>query len=124
MGELLGVVAAVKADGHAALGGLLPALQHHLGKGLGGMADDVDVHAVQPHAHGAPQAGGAKFQGGEEAALDLLFVAADGLQLRLLGGVQSGGSEPLFIGITIGHNKTSHFKSDMEIIPQGKEKLQ
>ena len=118
------MVAAVVADGHA-LGRSLGALgQNDLGKGLGGVADDVAVHLVQTHAHGAPQAGGAKFQGGEEAALDLLFVAADGLQLRLLGGVQSGGSEPLFIGITIGHNKTSHFKSDMEIIPQGKEKLQ
>ena len=64
--------------------GLLPLRQDHLGKGLGGVADDMDVHLVQAHAHGAPQAGGAEGQLAEEAALDLLVVVADACQLRLL----------------------------------------
>ena len=45
-GKKAGVVAAVEADSHAPGGGLRPLLQDHLGKGLGGMADHMDVHAV------------------------------------------------------------------------------
>ena len=102
-GEGLGVVPAVKADGHAPLGGLGSLLQDHLGKGLGGVADDVDVHPVKAHAHNAPQAGGAEGQLVEEAGLLLLLVGADGLQLRLFLGGQGRAVEPRFIGILIGH---------------------
>ena len=102
-GEGLGVVPAVKADGHAPGGGLLSLLQNHLGKGLGGVADDVDVHPIKAHAHGPPQTGGAEGQLVEEAGLLLLLVVADGLQLRLLLGGQGRAVEPRFIGILIGH---------------------
>ena len=57
-GKDVGVVAAVEADGHPPGGGLGPLLQDDLGKGLGGVADDMDIHPVQPHPHGAPQARG------------------------------------------------------------------
>ena len=84
-------------------GGLGPLLQDDLGEGLGGVADDVDVHPVQPHPHGAPQAGGAEGQLVEKAGLDLLVVALDGLQLRLLRGGEGRAVQPLLISITIGH---------------------
>ena len=104
-GELLRVVPAVEADGDAPLGGLGPLLQDHLGEGLGGMADNVDVHPVQAHPHDAPQAGGAEGQLVEKAGLDLFVVIADGLQLRLFIGGQRGGGQPLLISFTVGHNR-------------------
>ena len=67
------------------------------GVALGGPADDVDVHLVQAHAHGAPQAGGAELQGTVEPGLDLLGIALDGLQLRVLLGGQGGACKPLFV---------------------------
>ena len=47
-----------------------------LGKGLGSMADDMDVHLVQAGTHGAPQASGAEGKLVKEAAFDLLGVIA------------------------------------------------
>ena len=105
LGELSGVVAAVEADGHATLHGLLPLGLDDLGKGLGGVADHMDVHLVQTHAHGAAKTGGAELQGCKETAFDLLFVAGNALQLGLLLGGQGGAVEPLFICISVGHWK-------------------
>ena len=82
-----------------------PLLQNHLGKGLGGVADDMDVHPVQSHPHGAPQAGGAKGELIEETGFDLLGVVLDGLQLRLLRGGEGRAVEPLLVSILIGHRK-------------------
>jgi lipid-binding SYLF domain-containing protein len=67
------------------------------------MADGVDIHAVSPHPHGAPKAGGAKLQLGEEAGLDLLLIIFDGLQLGFLLSGQGGTGKPGFIRITVGH---------------------
>ena len=61
------------------------------------MADHVDIHTVEAHAHGAPETGGAEGQLVVEAGLNLLFVAADSLQLGLLLVGQSGAGEPFFI---------------------------
>ncbi len=110
-GELLGVVAAVVAHGHAALGGRVALGQDHFGKGLGGVADHVDVHLVQADAHGAPQTGGAELQGGEKAALDLLLVAGDAPQLLLLRLAEGGAAEPFLIHITIGHGTYLQYQS-------------
>ena len=102
-GELLGVVAAVEAHRHAALHRLGALGQNDLGEGLGGVADDVDVHLVQADAHGAAQAGGAELQRGKEPALNLLLVAGNRAQLLLFRLAERRTAEPLFINITIGH---------------------
>ena len=58
-----------------ALGSKVFALgQDDVGKGLGGVADDVDVHPAQADAHHAPQPGGAELEQGEEAVCDLACV--------------------------------------------------
>ncbi len=50
-----GVDPAVVADGHPPGGGLRPLRQDHLGKGLGGVADHMNVHPPQarPSPHGS-----------------------------------------------------------------------
>src|SRR5699024_8411245 len=73
-GEGHAVVAAVHADGHASALRLLALGGDDVGEGLGGVSDDIDVHMVQPHGHGAPQAGGAELQRAVKPALDLLGV--------------------------------------------------
>ena len=102
-GELVGVVAAVEAHRHAPLRGLAPLLQNDLGEGLGGVADHIQVHAVDAHAHGAPQAGGAEFQGAEEAGFDLLVVPGDGRKLGVLRGGQNGTVQPGFVDFLVAH---------------------
>ena len=99
------MVAAVKAHCYATLHGLAPLGQDDLGKGLGGVADHVDIHLMQAHAHGAPQAGGAEFQGGKEAGLDLFFIIGNALELSLLLLGEGGAVQPLLISFTIGHGK-------------------
>ena len=111
------MVAAVKAYCYAPLHGLGPLGPDDLGKGLGGMADDVDVHLMQAHAHGPPQAGSTELQGGEEAGFDLLFIAADALQLGLLLRGERGAGEPHFIHITIGHGNDLHSALCFEMGP-------
>ena len=103
MGELLGVVAAVKADGHAFFDRFGSFGQNDLGKGLSGVADDMDIHVVEADAHGAPQAGGAELQRGEEAGFDLLFVVCNALKLGFLFCAEGRGSQPFLIGFTVGH---------------------
>ena len=102
-GKDVGVVAAVEADGHPPGGGLGPLLQDDLGKGLGGVADDMDIHPVQPHPHGAPQACGAEGKLIKKAGFDLLVIALDGCQLCLLGGREGRAVQPCMISIKIGH---------------------
>ena len=101
--KVVRVVPAVVADGHAPPCGLRPLGQNDFGKGLGGVADDMDVHLMQAHAHGTPQTGGAELQGPEEPALDFLFIAGDGGELVLLRLAEGGAGEPFFIAFTIGH---------------------
>ncbi len=125
-GEGVGVVAAVEADGHAPLDSLRALGQNHLGEGLGGVADDVDVHPVGAHPHGAPEAGGTELQLGEEAGLDLLVVVFDGLQFGLLLGGQGGTGQPGLVSITIGHNYITSCGKIFTpiIIPQGGQDYQ
>ena len=106
-GEVHGVVAAVHADGHAAAFGLLALGADHLGEALGGPADDVHVHLVQAHLHGAPQSGGAELQRPVEPALDLLLVARDGPELLTLGLGDGAACEPLLIFLTVIHASSS-----------------
>ena len=96
-GELHRVVAAVHADGHAPVLPLRPFGADDVGKTLGGPADDVDVHVVEAHVHGAPQSGGAKLQRPVEPAFDLLGVVFDGLQLGLFRLRQGGACQPLLV---------------------------
>ena len=106
-GKLPGVQAAVVADGHPLGGGLGTLGQDDLGKGLGGVADHMEVHPPQAHPHDPPQAGGAELQHTEEAVLQLLGVTGDGHQLGPLLGRQGGGVEPLVVLLTIGHLEIS-----------------
>ena len=83
-GKELGIIAAVVAHGHATLHSLLALLQDHLGEGLSSVTDYMDVHAVQAHAHNAPQTCRTEGQLIEETTLDLLVVIGNGCQLCLL----------------------------------------
>ena len=103
VGEQHVVVAAVHADGHALLFGGLALGGDDVGEALSGPADDVDVHLVQAHLHGAPQTGGAELQRTVEAVLDLLFVAGDALQLRVLGGGEGVAAEPALVFLFVVH---------------------
>ena len=96
-GKLHRVVPAVHADGHAPLFALLAFGADHVGKALGGPADDVDVHIVKPCVHGAPEAGGAEFQGAVEPGFNFLRVVSDGLQLGPLRLAQGGASKPFLV---------------------------
>ena len=102
-GKGVGVVAAVKAHGHAPLYRLGTLLQDDLGKGLGGVTDDMHVHTVQAHAHGAAQTGGAEGQLVKEAGLDLFLIVLDRLQLGLFVGGQSGAVKPFLVILPIRH---------------------
>ena len=106
-GKLHGVVAAVHAQGHAPAPGVLTLGADDVGKALGGPADDMDVHLVQAHLHGAPQTGGAELQRPVEPLADLLFVAADALQLGVLLRRQCRGGQPLLIFLHVVHQKIS-----------------
>ena len=88
-GEGLRIIAAVVTHSYAPLHGLLALLQDHLGEGLGCVTDDMDVHAVQAHAHNAAQTCRTEGQLIEETTLDLLVIACDGSQLCLLRLAQS-----------------------------------
>ena len=96
-GEGHAVHAAVHADGHTFLFGLIALGGDNVGKALGGPADDVYVHLVQTHLHGAPQSGGTEFQRAVEPALDLLLVPGDGLQFGLFVGVQRVAGQPTLV---------------------------
>ena len=103
MGKEHVVVAAVHADGHALLFGLLALGGDDVGKALRGPADDVDVHLVQAYLHGPAQTGGAELQRPVKAVLDLLFVAGDALQLRVLGGGEGVAVEPALVFLFVAH---------------------
>ena len=96
-GEGLAVEAAVISDGDApalcflALGG------NNVGKGLGGVTDDVHVHVVQAQLHGASETGSAELQRGKEAVLDLLLVAGDGVKLCPFLLAEGGAVQPVLI---------------------------
>ena len=104
-GKLHGVVAAVHAQGHAPAPGVLTLGADDVGKALGGPADHVDVHLVQAHLHGAPQTGGAELQRPVKPLADLLFVAADALQLGVLLRSQRRRGQPLLIFLHVIHQK-------------------
>ena len=104
-GKLHGMIAAVHAQGHAPAPGVLTLGADDVGKALGGPADHVDVHLVQAHLHGAPQTGGAELQRPVKPLADLLFVAADALQLRVLLRSQRRRGQPLLIFLHVIHQK-------------------
>ena len=106
-GKLHRVVAAVHAQGHAPALGLLALSADDVGKALSGPADDVDVHLVQAHLHGATQTGGTEFQRPIEPLPDLLLIVPDALQLGVLLLAQGRGRQPLFIFLHIRHDGCS-----------------
>ena len=96
-GKLAAVETAVSGDGDTLRHGLLTLGHDDVGKGLGGVADDVDVHVVQAQLHGTAQTGGAELQGGEKAAFDLLLVAGDGVKLLPLLLAEGGAVQPALV---------------------------
>ena len=92
----VGLVAVVLGNGLAAALGLDP-----VGKALGGLADNVNIHAVGACADDAAQTGGAEFQGYGKAVLDGGIVALDAFQLRFQVGVIQLCGEPALIHILI-----------------------
>ena len=111
MGKELGVDAAVIAADNALAAGFRPLGLDDLGKGLGGVADDMHIHAAQTHGHFAAQARGAKLQRGEKAAFDLLGIVFNGLQLLPLRGAECGAVQPTLIFFLITHWISSPSKS-------------
>ena len=95
--KALAVQAAVVADHDALLAGLLALGLDDRGKGLGGPADDVDVHAVETGGHYAAQSGGAELQRREKAALYLFIVLGDGGKLLPLLLAERGTVQPVLI---------------------------
>ena len=67
-------------NGNALAHSLLALGGDDVGKGLGRMADDMDVHVVKADLHRAAQTGGAEFQRSKETALDLLLITRDIVQ--------------------------------------------
>ena len=103
--EAGGIDAAVVADGHAAAGGVRPLGEDHLGEGLGGVADDVDVHAARAEADDAAQPGGAELEEGEEAVLDLLLIEGGEGGVLLVG--EGRALAPGAVSFTIVHEGSS-----------------
>ena len=103
LGEQGGVDAAVHADGHALLLGLLALSTDDVGEALGGPADDIDIHLVQAHLHGAAQTGGTELQRTVETALDLLLITGDALELFQLLCGENAAVEPLFVFLFVRH---------------------
>ena len=83
-GEIAAVETAVVVDGDALAHRLLAFGGDDVGKGLGRVADDMDVHVVKTDLHRAAQSGGAELQRGEKAAFDLLLVAGDRVEFSPL----------------------------------------
>ena len=105
-GKLHGMMAAVHADGHAALLRFLALGTDDIGKALCGPADDVHVHLVQAHLHGAPQSGSTELQRAVKPALDLLLISGDGFQLLHLIGRQCAAVQPLFVLTHVIHHRS------------------
>ena len=78
--------------GLAATLGLDPVCQ-----ALGGLTDNIDVHAVGTGTQHTAQTGGAKLQGHGKAVLDLLVIALDLAQLRFQIRVLQIRSQPALI---------------------------
>ncbi len=60
LGEFLGSGPGSRSRWPPLGGGLRPLRQDHLGKGLGGVADHMNIHPPQAHAHHPTEAGGAE----------------------------------------------------------------
>ena len=100
-GKKPAVDAAVIADADALFG--LSGFQNHLSKSLGGLPDDVFIHAVETHAHQTPQTCGAKGQRPVKPVTGL-FVRQPSQLLPLTFG-QLRGVQPALIRLTMGHKK-------------------
>ena len=96
-GILASVQAAVMRDDDALLPGGLALGADDIGKGLGRMADDVDIHVVQAGLHRAAQTGGTELQRCEETLADFLLILADGIELGPLALAESGAVQPVLI---------------------------
>ena len=96
-GEGLAVETAVIGNGNALALGFLALGGNDIGKGLGGVTDDVHVHVVQAQLHGASQAGGAELQRSKEAVLNLLLVIGDGVQLCPFFLAEGGAVQPVLV---------------------------
>ena len=97
LGELGREMAGVVSDGDAALHGLRAVRNDELCKALGGLTDGKAVHAVEADAQNAAQAGGAERQRRIEAALDLLVIICNRLQLRVFLCAQCAALQPVLV---------------------------
>ena len=102
-GELLGEIAGIVADGHAALGAALVLLDQRRQRQRHA-ADGVAVHAVGAKAEHAAHAGGAEGQFAVEAVFELARVVFKGAQLFLLLRVARGQREPVLVFLHAIHN--------------------
>ena len=115
-GKLHAMVAAIHADGNALVHGGRAFSADDIGKALSGPADDIDIHLVQAHLHGAPQAGGAELQRAVESALDLLVVICNGGQLCPLVFGDGIAAEPFQIFcFVVDHAIKSPFRFAMKV---------
>ena len=97
LGELGREMAGVVSDGDAALHGLRAVRNDELCKALCGLTDGKAVHAVEADAQNAAQAGGAERQRRIEAALDLLVIICNRLQLRVFLCIQRTALQPVLV---------------------------
>ena len=95
--KLLAVEAAVTGDNDALVHSLLTFSADNVCEGLSGMADDVDVHVVKTHLHGAAKAGSAELQRCKKAVFDFLFVVSDGFELCPFLFAECGVVQPVLI---------------------------
>ena len=78
--EITAVETAVVVDGDALGHRLLALGADDVGEGLGGVADDMDIHMMKADLHRAAQTGRAELERGKEAAFDLFLVVSDVVQ--------------------------------------------
>ena len=95
-------------NGNALLHGLGALRPDDIGKGLGGMADDMDIHVVKTDFHGAAKTGGAELQRGIEAVFNFLFVLRNGIELFPLTLGEGGAVQPSLIFFFV----VAHFARD------------
>ena len=115
-GKLHAMVAAIHADGNALVHSGRAFGADDIGKALGGPADDIDIHLMQAHLHGAPQAGGAELQRAVESALNLLVVICNGGQLCPLVCGDGIAAEPFQIFcFVVDHAIKSPFRFAMKV---------
>ena len=101
------MIPAVKADGNALLAGSSPFRLDDFRKGLGRVADNMDIHLMESGTHGAAETGGAKGELVKESTFNLLRIVGNSPQLFLFLRGQSCTVQPCLISVPKRHYITS-----------------